>query len=58
MDRVADDVAAQGRNLLIAYCPDRCTEGHGWTELLRHPQLVAGTTPLLTRQAGGFGAWV
>lgn len=50
-DRLAADAAAQGRNLAVAYCPDRSVEGSGATEHLEHPQLVAGTRPEATRRA-------
>jgi UDP-N-acetyl-D-mannosaminuronic acid dehydrogenase len=51
-ERLAADVATNGRKLAVAYCPDRSVEGGGPAELSKHPQLVAGTTPQATRRAG------
>ncbi len=51
-ERVGEDAAARGLQLQVAYCPDRCAEGAGLSELSKHPQLVAGTTSRATRAAG------
>jgi UDP-N-acetyl-D-mannosaminuronic acid dehydrogenase len=34
-----------GRNLLVAYCPERVVQGYGTPELKSLPQIVSGTTP-------------
>jgi len=35
----------QGRNLKVAFCPERIAQGHGIEELSRMPQLISGTSP-------------
>lgn len=36
---------AKGRNMLVAFCPERVVQGHAIRELQTLPQLVSGTTP-------------
>jgi UDP-N-acetyl-D-mannosaminuronic acid dehydrogenase len=38
-------IQRQGRNLKIAFCPERVVQGFGIRELREMPQIVSGTTP-------------
>jgi len=40
-----------GRRVDLAYCPERIAQGYALEELVRLPQLVAGTTPAATARA-------
>jgi UDP-N-acetyl-D-mannosaminuronic acid dehydrogenase len=44
-DWLASYLAAKGRNLKVAFCPERVVQGYGLKELREMPQIVSGTTP-------------
>ncbi len=50
-DWVASYLRAQGRDLLVAFCPERIVQGAGLKELRELPQIVSGTTPDAEREA-------
>ena len=39
----------QGRNLKVAFCPERIVQGRGIEELSQMPQIVSGTSPEIGR---------
>jgi UDP-N-acetyl-D-mannosaminuronic acid dehydrogenase len=41
----------QGRNLKVAFCPERVVQGYGIKELKEMPQIVSGTTPEAEQEA-------
>lgn len=41
----------RGKNVQVAFCPERIVEGHALTELYELPQIVAGCTPEATKRA-------
>lgn len=51
-ERVAQWAARQHRKICVAYCPQRTAQGHALADLRRHPQIVAGATPLAAARAG------
>lgn len=44
-ESIAGYVRSKGKNLKIAFCPERIVEGHAIHELQTLPQIVSGTTP-------------
>jgi UDP-N-acetyl-D-mannosaminuronic acid dehydrogenase len=50
-DWLASFVRGKGRDLLVAYCPERIVQGAGLKELRELPQIVSGTTPEAEREA-------
>jgi UDP-N-acetyl-D-mannosaminuronic acid dehydrogenase len=42
----------KGRDLKLAFCPERMVQGHGIKELKETPQIVSGTTPAAEEEAG------
>jgi UDP-N-acetyl-D-mannosaminuronic acid dehydrogenase len=42
----------KGRNLKVAFCPERMVQGHGIRELKETPQIISGTTPAAEAEAG------
>ena len=44
-DWIDNHLKRQGRNLKVAFCPERIVQGHGIDELRRMPQLISGTSP-------------
>jgi UDP-N-acetyl-D-mannosaminuronic acid dehydrogenase len=50
-DWLASYLKAQGRNLKVAFCPERVVQGFGLKELREMPQIVSGTTPQAERDA-------
>jgi UDP-N-acetyl-D-mannosaminuronic acid dehydrogenase len=44
-------VVRRGRNLKVAFCPERVVQGHGLKELKETPQIVSGTTPEAEEEA-------
>ena len=38
-------LARKGRDLLVAFCPERVVQGQGIRELKETPQIISGTTP-------------
>jgi len=49
--RVAQRAAELHRKVCVAYCPQRTAAGNALGELRRHPQIVAGTSPLAMARA-------
>ncbi|MBW7949725.1 MAG: nucleotide sugar dehydrogenase, partial [Pseudorhodoplanes sp.] len=41
----------QGRDIRVAFCPERVVQGYGIKELREMPQIVSGTTPEAEREA-------
>ena len=48
---VSDYIAEQGRNIKVAFCPERVVQGYGVIELRSMPQIVSGTTPEAEEEA-------
>ena len=44
-DWLASYLHSRGRNLLVAFCPERIVQGAGLKELYELPQIISGTTP-------------
>ncbi len=44
----------QGRNLKVAFCPERVVQGYGVKELREMPQIVSGTTPEAEQEAAAL----
>jgi UDP-N-acetyl-D-mannosaminuronic acid dehydrogenase len=42
---------ARGRNLKLAFCPERVVQGNGFLELRMMPQIISGTTKDAEREA-------
>jgi UDP-N-acetyl-D-mannosaminuronic acid dehydrogenase len=42
----------KGRDLKLAFCPERMVQGHGIKELKETPQIISGTTPAAEEEAG------
>ena len=55
-DWIAEHLVQQGRNLKVAFCPERIAQGHGIEELRRMPQIVSGTTPEAEEEAAALFA--
>lgn len=53
-DWVASYLAAKGRKLKIAFCPERVVQGQGLKELREMPQIVSGTTPEAEHEAAAL----
>jgi UDP-N-acetyl-D-mannosaminuronic acid dehydrogenase len=43
-----------GRNLKVAFCPERVVQGYGIKELAEMPQIVSGTTPEAEEEAAAL----
>ena len=43
-----------GRNLKVAFCPERVVQGYGTKELREMPQIVTGTTPEAEKEAAAL----
>jgi UDP-N-acetyl-D-mannosaminuronic acid dehydrogenase len=43
-DWIDDHLKRQGRNLKVAFCPERIVQGYGIEELSRMPQIISGTS--------------
>ena len=50
-EKVEAYLRKQGKETLVAFCPERIIEGHALTELYELPQIVAGTSDEATAQA-------
>ncbi len=44
----------QGRNLKVAFCPERIVQGRGIEELSKMPQIVSGTSPEAEEEASAL----
>ena len=53
-DWLASYLKAQGRNLKVAFCPERVVQGFGLKELREMPQIVSGTTPQAEHDAAAL----
>jgi len=51
-DWLHDYLQRQGRDLKVAFCPERMVQGHGIKELRETPQIISGTTPAGEEEAG------
>lgn len=47
-------LARKGRNLKVAFCPERIVQGHGVEELARMPQIVSGTSAEAAEEAAAL----
>ena len=53
-DWIDDHIKRQGRNLKVAFCPERIVQGQGIEELARMPQLISGTSPEAEQEAAAL----
>jgi UDP-N-acetyl-D-mannosaminuronic acid dehydrogenase len=53
-DWVDEHIKRQGRNLKVAFCPERIVQGQGIDELARMPQLISGTSPEAEQEAAAL----
>lgn len=53
-DEVAKLVADTGKDVAVAYCPERIMEGHALEELRELPQIVSGTTKAAALRAAAL----
>ena len=53
-DWVDTHIKRQGRNLKVAFCPERIVQGQGIEELARMPQIVSGTSPEAEQEAAAL----
>jgi len=50
-DWIDSHIKRQGRNLKVAFCPERIAQGYGIEELRRMPQIVSGLSPEAEQEA-------
>lgn len=50
-DRLSRQLAASGRQVDLAHCPERIAQAYALEELASLPQIVGGTTPSATRRS-------
>ncbi len=55
-DWLAGYLQARGRELKVAFCPERIVQGHGLKELREMPQIVSGTSVEAEREAAALFA--
>jgi UDP-N-acetyl-D-mannosaminuronic acid dehydrogenase len=53
-DWLANYLARRGRNLKVAFCPERVVQGYGVPELQSMPQIVSGATPEAEEEAAAL----
>lgn len=53
-DWIHQYLTRKGRDLKIAFCPERIVQGYGIEELAQMPQIVSGTTPLAAEEAAAL----
>jgi UDP-N-acetyl-D-mannosaminuronic acid dehydrogenase len=53
-DWIDAHIKRQGRDLKIAFCPERIVQGHGVEELSKMPQIVSGLTPDAEEEAAAL----
>ncbi|SHN82316.1 nucleotide sugar dehydrogenase [Bradyrhizobium erythrophlei] len=53
-ESIAVHLARRGRNLKVAFCPERIVQGHGIEELSHMPQIVSGTTSEAAEEAAAL----
>ena len=51
---VNEYLSSRGRNLKVAFCPERIVQGYGVEELARMPQIISGTTPEAAEEAAAL----
>ena len=51
---IDEHLKRQGRNLKVAFCPERIVQGNGIEELSRMPQIVSGTSPEAEEEAAAL----
>ena len=51
---LGEHLRRQGRDIHLAYCPERVVQGHGVKELREVPQIVSGITPEAEQKAGAL----
>jgi UDP-N-acetyl-D-mannosaminuronic acid dehydrogenase len=47
-------IKRKGRNIKVAFCPERIVQGNGLAELASMPQLISGTTPEAEAEAAAL----
>jgi len=50
-DWLAGYLQRRGRDLKVAFCPERMVQGHGIKELKETPQIISGATPAAEQEA-------
>lgn len=55
-ERLSAFIAASGKKVDLAYCPERIAQGYALEELGKLPQIIAGTTPRATERASALFA--
>jgi UDP-N-acetyl-D-mannosaminuronic acid dehydrogenase len=53
-DWIDAHIKRQGRNVKVAFCPERIAQGYGIEELSRMPQLISGLTPEAEQEAAAL----
>jgi UDP-N-acetyl-D-mannosaminuronic acid dehydrogenase len=53
-DWISEHLKRKGRNLKVAFCPERIVQGYGVEELARMPQIISGTTPEAAEEAAAL----
>jgi UDP-N-acetyl-D-mannosaminuronic acid dehydrogenase len=53
-DWINDYLVRKGRNLKVAFCPERIVQGRGIEELAKMPQIVSGTSAEATEEAAAL----
>jgi len=53
-DWIDAHIKRQGRDLRVAFCPERIVQGNGIEELARMPQLISGTSPEAEQEAAAL----
>jgi UDP-N-acetyl-D-mannosaminuronic acid dehydrogenase len=53
-DRLARSVGRSGKQIDVAYCPERIAQGFALQELVKLPQIVSGCSPAAMARAGDF----
>ena len=53
-DWIDDHLKRQGRNLKLAFCPERIVQGNGIEEIRKMPQIISGTSPEAEEEAAAL----
>ena len=53
-DWISEHLRRLGRDIMIAFCPERIVQGYGVEELANMPQIVSGTTPRAAEEAAAL----
>ena len=53
-DWLSNYLQNQGRNVKVAFCPERVVQGHGICEISQIPQIVSGTSPEAENEAAAL----